>query len=47
MRKEQETLASMKFLLNFIIDWFIDSLAGLSENCSPVSQDMNHIPWSL
>jgi len=36
----------MKFLLNFTFDRFIDSLAGLIKNCSPVSQDMNHTPWS-
>jgi len=47
MPREQETLASMKFLLNFTIDWFIDSLTGTNENCSPVSQEMNQIPWSL
>jgi hypothetical protein len=46
MPKEQETLVSIKFLLHFTVDRFIDVLAGLIENCSPVSQDMNHISWS-
>jgi len=37
MPKKQETLVSIKFLLNFTVDRFIDSSAGLIENCSPVS----------
>jgi hypothetical protein len=41
---KKETLVSIKVLLTFTIDTFIDSLASLIENCSPVSQDMNHIP---
>jgi hypothetical protein len=42
---KKETLVSMKSLLTFAIDRFIDNLANsLIENCSPVSQDVNDIP---